>query len=350
MCGTIPNILVSTDVWWTGKLKTWAQDKEMGDRRDPVTLLGFSHCERIRHRKNKQINRQGFLFQHPLKKGGVLVQNSHPPVPDQRWGWGVPAVITNLEQKVQQSRPTWAESDSDQREQSGVPSVSMSGFYHSSHTPPASLWTLIHRWCHQYDSSGIPSKGCHCLAPPSGRLMDHKCCLCKHVISLMEAIVFESKDPADPDFQTRFTSFSLKTGRFHSGASITPATAINLGWLGVNLGAAFSLECGECGPAGRRRSLRRPPRRPTVTWRPLEPQRWPSLLQTPVIKACLLGQTSSSQPCSSLCLTLSCIINAALLFSFESALNHHVRAAAGFIFAAKGKQDDPQSCKQAARL
>lgn len=75
-----------------------------------------------------------------------------------------------------------------------------------------------------------------------------------------------------------------------------------------------------------------------------------SLLQTPVIKACLLGQTPSSHPCSSLCLILSCIIDAALLFSFESALKHHVRAGTVFIFAAKAKQDDPQSSKQAGRL
>lgn len=64
------------------------------------------------------------------------------------------------------------------------------------------------------------------------RLMGHKRCLYQHVISLMEPIVFESKDPADPHFQTRFTDCSLlwsENWPVPLGASITPATAINLG-------------------------------------------------------------------------------------------------------------------------
>lgn len=31
----------------------------------------------------RQINKQGFLFKPALMKGGVFVQNSHPPDPDQ---------------------------------------------------------------------------------------------------------------------------------------------------------------------------------------------------------------------------------------------------------------------------
>lgn len=48
----------------------------------------------------------------------------------------------------------------------------------------------------------------------------------------MEPIVFESKDPADPHFQTRFTDCNLLWSEncpVPLGASIMLATAINLG-------------------------------------------------------------------------------------------------------------------------
>lgn len=70
------------------------------------------------------------------------------------------------------------------------------------------------------------------------RLMDHKCCLHKHVISLMEPIVFKSKDLADPHFQTRFTDCSLlwsENWPVPLRASIMPAAQIHFGRLDVNL-------------------------------------------------------------------------------------------------------------------